>query len=89
MKIYPTIHPRIVLWPANVARFYHDDKGTPYATAIPDVPYNRYFTDPEEAKKNGVEGYYPSGDTIVVLTFADQKIRVTKYDTEEAYFSEA
>lgn len=87
MKIYPTIHPRLVLWPANIARFYHDDAGNPYPTAIPDTPYNRYFTDPEEAKKNGVEGYYPSGDTVTVLTFADQQIQIQQYEDEKEYFS--
>ena len=89
MKIYPTIHPRFVLWPANVARFYCDDAGKPYATAVPDMPYNRYFTDPEEAKKNGVEGYFPSGNTIVVLTFADKDIQTSQYNTEEDYFTKA
>ena len=88
MKIYPTIHPRFVLWPATVARFYHDDKGNPYVgTPIPDVPYNRYFTDPEEAKKNGVEGWYPSGDTVTILTFAKGDIHAIQYASEEEYLT--
>lgn len=82
--VYSVVKPKIVLWPATYFRLTHDSDGTPYGD-IEHNSRNSYFSDPEQAKKNGVKGYYISGDKIHIVDLSDKELTVTEYETCDAY----
>lgn len=84
-RIYPVIKPKIVLWPASWNRIYNDERGVAYGRSLVDAPCNQYFTDPEQAKANGVLGYYVSGDGIQILDLSDTALRMSVYESDKAY----
>ena len=84
LEIFKHIKAKILLWPATFYRLTHDSDGTPYA----DIEFNArnlYFTDPEQAKKNGVKGYYISGDKIHTVDLSNKDLTVTEYKTAKEY----
>ena len=85
--VYNVIKPKIVLWPASWNRIYNDERGVAYARSLVDSPCNRYFTDPEQAKANGVRAYYVSGDGIQIVDLANREWNVTVYETDKDYFA--
>lgn len=84
-KIYGVIKPKIVLWPASWNRIYNDEHGVAYRHSLIEAACNQYFTDPTQAKANGVLGYYVSGDGIQILDLSDKELRIRVYESDAEY----
>ena len=86
LEVYHYIKPSIFFWPATIFRLEHDSDGSEYSFgSVRNRPRNQYFTDPVQAKKNGVRGYYISADGIQIADLSDKKLKVTEYKTCDKY----
>jgi beta-lactamase superfamily II metal-dependent hydrolase len=73
--IYSAIKPQIVLWDVDQYRVDFNK--------LKETSTNRYFTSASAASK-GIK-YYIAGDDMIILTFSDGKVNVTRYDTYADY----
>ncbi len=98
-EIYPTIKPKLVLWPGTWLRINGQGNGQPYMNngrpyKLHEYGYNQYFSSGLEPdvwhqtpNANGVHAWYVADDGIQILTFSEGKATVTVYDTRSAYVS--
>jgi hypothetical protein len=95
--IYPTVKPKIVLWPGTWFRINGQSNGQPYMNnGLPyklfEYGYNQYFSRGltpdvwhDTPNANGVHGWFVADDGIQILTFMDGRAIVTTYDTRDLY----
>jgi hypothetical protein len=96
-EIYPTVKPKIVLWPGTWLRINGQGNGQPYMNngrpyKLHEYGYNQYFSSGLEPdvwhqtpNANGVYAWYVADDGIQILTFEKGTVRVTTYDSRRSY----
>ncbi len=95
--IYPTVKPKIVLWPGTWLRINGQSNGEPYMNngspyKLYEYGYNQYFSTGltpdvwhETPNANGVHGWFVADDGIQILTFFGSEAVVATYETRDLY----